>query len=244
MRWILALIAVVVLLIAAGAVYVFTNLDAIVEAAIEKYGSELTETRVSVGGVDISLTDGRGTLTGIEIANPDGYDAENAFSLGEITLDIDPESVTGSPIVIDAVIVAAPEVTYEMNTALSSNIQDLLDNIQRQSSGGAKKSEAPAEGGEEVLLRIRRFEFRDGRLAADTRAAGGKQVELKLPPFTMTDVGGANGAPAGKIGAEVLQAYGQSVVQTVARSEIDKQVKKGTKKVKKEAKKALEGLFD
>ena len=55
---ILGLMLIIVLAIAGSVYYLLTNLDALVEAAIEKYGSEATQTSVLVDSVKINLTDG------------------------------------------------------------------------------------------------------------------------------------------------------------------------------------------
>ena len=50
------------------------SLDSIVKAAIEKYGSEATGTTVEVAAVDVGLKDGRATVTGLVVMNPEGFD--------------------------------------------------------------------------------------------------------------------------------------------------------------------------
>ena len=62
--------AAVVVIAAVAAYLLLTSLDAIVERAIERYGSEITGTAVRVSSVDISLTSGRGTVRGLTVANP------------------------------------------------------------------------------------------------------------------------------------------------------------------------------
>ena len=81
---ILGLMLIIVIAIAGSVYYLLTNLDALVEAAIEKYGSEATQTSVLVDSVKINLTDGAAGITGLTIGNPAGYDLPNAFSLAEI----------------------------------------------------------------------------------------------------------------------------------------------------------------
>ena len=54
------IIIILLLIVIAGAVlYVLNNLDAIVEAAIEEYGSDAVKTSVQVEGVEIRLTEDR-----------------------------------------------------------------------------------------------------------------------------------------------------------------------------------------
>ena len=54
-KMLLVIMAVLVIAIAAAVYYLFANLDAIVEAAIEKFGSEAVKTSVQVDQVEIRL---------------------------------------------------------------------------------------------------------------------------------------------------------------------------------------------
>ena len=118
----LILIAVSLLVIGVlgGAYYLFTNLDSIVKSAIESYGSEALATKVTVGGVSISLSNGQGTITNLRVAEPRGFGDGDAISFGEISVGIDAQSlVNQKPIVIDLVRVMDPSVEFEMNAKLS-----------------------------------------------------------------------------------------------------------------------------
>ena len=71
---ILLLGVLVVALGAGGALYyVYSNLNEIVRTAIEEYGSEVLGTSVTVEDVSLSLTEGRGQITGFRIAEPRGF---------------------------------------------------------------------------------------------------------------------------------------------------------------------------
>jgi uncharacterized protein (UPF0333 family) len=78
----LILAGVIVIIIAGGVYYVFTNINAIVKAAIEKHGSQATRTDVRVSSVDITLSTGKGAISGMTVENPAGFTSRNIFSLG------------------------------------------------------------------------------------------------------------------------------------------------------------------
>ncbi len=232
-KWIAIVGLLVVAALGVGVFTLLRSLDAIVEAAIEKYGSEITGTTVRVASVEIILTDGRGTIRGLTIANPPGFSSGSAFSLGEITLDIEPNSVTENPVVIDEVRVLAPQVAYELDANLGSNIQTILDNIERHvgsgrsSSGGGGDGDATGNAqGPEVRLAVKRFTFEKGEVEADASAVGGETLKVELPPLGMRNLGGSRGAPPGDIGSEVLEAYTRVVVKTVGMQQAKKQLDK------------------
>src|SRR6202000_495394 len=88
---------VVLLVIIAGVSwYLYSNLDSYVKAAIEKYASDATQTAVRVDSVKISLSTGEGTITGLTVANPDGYSSAKAVSIGTILMRLDIGSVRGT----------------------------------------------------------------------------------------------------------------------------------------------------
>jgi uncharacterized protein involved in outer membrane biogenesis len=241
MRWIGIVFAVLVLVVAAGVYYLTRQLDSIVAAQIESHGSAITGTAVGVGGVDIALRQGRGTLRSVSVASPAGYQAKNTFQLGEITVDIDPSSVTGSPIVLDEVVIAAPEVHFEVDAQARSNVQQILDHARAVSPSEPEAKES----GEPVHLRIKSFQFRDGKIQADTRALGGKTYELEMPALGLRNVGGSAGAPPDQIAKAVMTAYAQSVVKRVAKSQVQGQLDTVIdKQLGGEAGKAAKGLLD
>ena len=86
-----------------------------------------------------------------------------------------------------------------------------LDVIRKNAESGE-----PAAGKEEEPLRlvIRRFSLRRGQI--DTTAVGGKQVELKLPPLRLDDIGAPQGATPGEIGKIVVRAMTRQVATAVA----------------------------
>ncbi|HER43572.1 MAG TPA: hypothetical protein ENO08_03845, partial [Candidatus Eisenbacteria bacterium] len=125
MKRALIVFAAVAVLVAAVVIYMLSNIDSLVARAIEKHGSRVTRTSVSVSGVELSLKEGRGSITGLRVESPDGFDARDAFTLGDITLDVDIKSLRGEPVVIDEIRVSAPVVNVEVRETGASNIDDL-----------------------------------------------------------------------------------------------------------------------
>ena len=75
-----------------GVFLVLSNLDSIIQAAVEKYGSEIMDTKVSLKKVKVEPSSGVGGLYRFSVQNPKGFEADHAFELGEVKIDmIDPE---------------------------------------------------------------------------------------------------------------------------------------------------------
>jgi uncharacterized protein involved in outer membrane biogenesis len=218
---ILGLVVIILLALAGGVYYVVTNLDALVKAAIEKYGSEATKTAVRVERVHISLGGGSGTITGLTIANPSGFAAPTAFSLGEIHTAINTKALTDKKIVIDEVRILAPQITYEMNTDKQGNLNVLKDNLvaatPKQTGPVEKKPE-----GKPLVLTIRHVILQDAALHATLVPLNNKQYDLKLPKLEMTNL---NGTPA-QIARQILTRLTDHARAEIQKSAIGQEIDK------------------
>ena len=65
-------VSVLVVLIIAAVIYVFSSLDAIVAGAIQKYGTQVTQTPVRVSSVSMGLASGGGSFQQVTVSNPAG----------------------------------------------------------------------------------------------------------------------------------------------------------------------------
>jgi hypothetical protein len=218
---ILIVFLLLVAVIGVALYFVFTNLDAIVKAAIEQVGSQTTQTAVRVDKVKIKLTDGAGTISGLSIANPTGFGTPNAFSLGEINTQIDINSLAKGPITIDKVIIRKPQVFYEMNKDRQSNLSELYKNIAASTGGGSTNK--PAAKGKEPKLIIRHFLLSDATVEANVVPLN-KKYTLKLPTIELKDLGGKDGATPSEISKQVLDTITKQALAAVKQAGIDEKV--------------------
>lgn len=238
-RVLIVVVAVLLIGIIGIGVFLYNNINPIVKSAIEKNGAAILGTDVSVGSVDISLKNGRGTIRGVKVKNPDGYDGD-AFELGEITVDIAVASLNKDPIVIDAIRIAAPDVRVILDEKGKSNIAVIKDAADRYQASTAKKPEGKQDGGFEKRFRIESFTFEEGRVAADATALDRGSIEAAMPAVRLSDVGGRNGDTPDGIGKTVSRAFLGAVMGAIGNELKGRALEEG----KDEAKKALEKLLD
>ncbi len=223
---------IVLAVVVAGLFYLGSRLDSIVQAAIERYGSEATGTQVSVSSVNLSLREGRGTLHGLSIANPQGFSDGDAIRFGTITLAFDLDSLRGrSPIIINEATIEAPYVAYEQNRAGKSNLQTIEANIDRYRGPGSETPKPQTAPGEEQRILIKKFVFEDGKIQISAPELK-EPIDRNLPSIRMNDVGGSQGATPPEIGKLVLAQFARSAGRTLAREGLqrflDKQFGKET----------------
>lgn len=217
-------------------------LGSIVKAGVNKFGPGITQTKVELQNANLSPLSGAGTLTGVSVGNPTGWSAGNAFYLGKVHIDMQPFSVFGDHIVINELIVEQPEFTYETKI-VSSNIGDLLANIEK--SLGAEKSGAQpqAKNGKPLKLEVRKFVLRNGHV---TVGVGGAAVTMPMPPVELANVGTAEG---GVTPAELAFAVMRSVTTSVVAASTDALKKIGgtsgaaAADAAKQATQAIKGFF-
>ncbi len=194
MKKIILSVIIILMIAVAGAVYyVFYNLDAIVKAAIEEYGSDAINTEVRVEKVRTWLTEGTAVVYGLSVANPDGFSLPQAFSLGEMAVGLNLEKTNRELIAMDVVSIVAPQVFYEINAQRQGSLNVLKNNMD---IGGESPAGAPAGDGatasdaSPVKLEITRFEFKDASLHAKIAPLQDKTYDLKLPALILTDLSG------------------------------------------------------
>ncbi len=204
----------------AGVIYIGGSIDSIVESGIEKYGSEILKARVRVGAVEISPQSGKGTLRGVSIGNPDGFETESAFELDEVTITLDIGTVAGNPVVIKEIRVIAPQLTYEVNEN-GNNLEALQKNIAAYTGGGASKDTASAKGdsdGEAARkLIIEKLTIQNGTIGVSASNIQNDTTEVPLPNLEFKNIGkGKDGTSPGAVAAKLLDAVTKQVVMATA----------------------------
>lgn len=244
LKWLVGISLVVLLGIGIAGYSLYSNLDSLVAQAIEEYGSEAAGVAVRVDRVALDLEAGRASVFGLRVSNPPGFKGDHAFTLGEITVDIDLESlVKQDPLVLDEIRIEAPIVYFELNEARQANLDVLKDNAAK---AGSKESvaESPDSSGPETRIAIRQLRFSGGRVEADTRAVGGNEIEAKLATAELSNVGGRKGEPAGEIGAIVLKELSRQTAIAIGQDQIGKLLKDKLGKKGRKAAEAVGGLLD
>lgn len=199
-------LGLIIVVIAVGIYYLSQNAGSLVAGVIEKQGSRVTQVAVGVEGVDISLTDLKAGIRGLTVGNPTGFQTDRAVSLGEVSVklakDWDPNLI-----VVEEVMINAPEVTYEIGSG-GSNIAAIQKNVEdfmRVVSGGESSaaSSEPAAAGDEgsAKLVISNLYIKGGKVNVSASLMQGKTLTTPLPEIHLKDIGKDSG---GATPAEVV----------------------------------------
>lgn len=243
MKKIILVVIVLILVAVAGLFYLYTNLDTLVAAAIQKYGSQVTQTAVRVDNVSIQPTEGSAKISGLTIANPEGYSSPYAFKLQDIGTQVDFQNSSRDKIVIDDITISTPEVFYEINADRETNLLELKDNM---ALGEPEKQKQETQPADQPNIIIRRLSFTGGNVHANVVPLD-KQYDLKLPAIRMTNLGGQNGAPPAEIARQILSQLLERVRQTVAARGVGRELEEARQKLdteKEELKSRAEEALD
>ena len=202
LKIILAILAAVVVILAIAGYYVFKNFDSLAKTAIEDIGSDLTQTEVRVDTVAFKLTQGRGDIGGLTIANVDGFEQPNLFTLGHIGLQVDPATLRDPVIVINEILIDGAKLTLEHKGLTATNVQQLLDNIRAQTGSG--EPEAETDSGRELRFMVKSLQFTD--LGMDVVSPQIDNRTLALPDIARSNLGTPEtGLTSRELGLAIVQ---------------------------------------
>ena len=138
MKSLLKIVLVVALVIGVGVWYfVSFRLDDMIRHQIETSGSAALGTQVSVGGLSTNIKEGALTISSITVANPPGFNNDNAFSLNGIEAVVDYK--TGE---VKRVIVDKPEIVIEEKGG-ATNFTELMANLEKPAEEPAEQPDEP-----------------------------------------------------------------------------------------------------
>lgn len=186
---------------------VFYYFDALLKGAIEVVGTEVLGTSVTVTSVSVSPLNGRGSISGLRIENPQGFNADYVIELSAILLNINTSTVFSEVVEIESVTIVRPQITYETRIT-TDNIRTLLGALSSTQSSSSNAERAASGGSKRVI--IRQLQILEPQL---TLVAAGITAPISLPDIQLQNIGTASEAttvPAAI--ATVLAALSTSIL--------------------------------
>lgn len=234
------------------------SMESIIKKVVHQYGSQIIGTDVSIGGVDLALSDGMAMVKNIKIGNPKGYQSPYLFYLKELDVQIDISSLASDTIIIEKINITAPEINYETDGLKKSNVSDILDNIQKNTASDNSSEPKPQkednadESSKKVI--IKSLVVTDGKVAAILgKGALKAPITVSLPTIKMSNIGQEKqgSSPVETITAvitKILQTASQAVLSANlaglqdAAQNVAGNLKKGAQNLQQQGKDALDNL--
>ncbi len=179
-------VILLIVLIVVGAIAVHFFLDGEVKKAIERIGPKITKVDVKVKTVNIILLSGSGAIKGLVIGNPEGFKSPSSISLGKVKLSLKPTSLLSKKVVIQSIVLEAPEITFEQIMG-KNNLLVLRKNLD---SAGGDQEQAKEESSAKKL-QVDEFAIAGGKIhvLVNLPGIGDKAVTVSLPKIYLKDLG-------------------------------------------------------
>ena len=191
-----------ILLVGGG---LFFYVDSIVKSGIEVVGTQVLGANVTVDSVSISPLSGTGSLRGLRVGNPEGFNSDYAFQLEEVSITLNTSSVFEDVVEIENVTILQPEINYETRIT-TDNIRALIANITGGSSAASSANSGDAGAGKQII--IREFRMLDPQLNVVATVI---TAPVPLPDIELNDIGAEAGSTS------VAQAL-DLILSTLSRS--------------------------
>ena len=176
----------------------------VVKFAVEKVGSRVLATDVSVDNVSISLWRGTGLIENLRVANPEGFEQPDAMSLGRLSYAVDPMSLLSDTIHVGHIKVTDLAMTFEM-AGRQSNLKALQNNMAKATSSDqaadSPQKEASADNGDAKAgknVRIDLVEINNPRVTVAVANLPVEKASVSLGSVKLTNIGGENGTSPAK----------------------------------------------
>ena len=206
-KWIVRILLAVVILIIIGIVALGLSLDGAIKKGVETFGPQITKVDVKLAGVSLSLLSGSGSIKGLVIGNPEGYQSPHAISVGSSSVSISPGSVLADKVVVKYIRIEAPEIVVELGPG-GSNLQKIQANLssgKSSTSGATDKPAVEAKPGKK--LQVDEVVVTGGKITLAASMLGGKLSEAPLPEVRLTNLGrGPEGITPAELGTRILSA--------------------------------------
>lgn len=213
----IVLIAVGVILILV--VVLMLSLGQIIKTAVNTAGPKLAGVPVHLNSVVVNPLTGMVRIKGLVVGNPEGFNTPSAMELNDFKLNIKMSSLFSKAIVIEEILIDAPQITFEKSLK-SSNLSTLQANLAPKNAATPKPEAAPApekKKGAAKKIIIEDFQLNGAKVNVTITALGGKKMTLPLPNIHMKDIGkNSGGANPAEVISEVFDSISKAVMGAVS----------------------------
>lgn len=212
MKLVLKLVAaVVVLIIIAVGVLVF-YIDHLAKTGIEKGSTYALDVPTTVDDVSVGILRGEFEMTGLNVANPAGFNTPHFLNLGKGHTAVTLGSLMEETVEIKHIRLSDIDVNLEKNGG-KANYQAILDALKKFES--QSEDPPPDEAGSSKKFVVRLIEIENVQVHADVLPIGGELTRLHVvvPKITLQDIG--TESDQGVVIAELTQIMVQAILKAI-----------------------------
>lgn len=200
------LIAFLVLVVGGG-LFAYLNFESGIRRGIEIAGSNALGVPVNVTGVSLSPFSGEGSIRGLTIANPEGFDAPYAIELGGLDIAFNIDSLFSDVIEINSILISDAKITYETKV-VTDNIRTLLNNLPRDNAAPVVEANPDAPANQKVIIRDLRIV--NPQINLHTKVAS---APIPLPDIQLQNIGDqSNAVTVAEAARQIIGAINRAII--------------------------------
>lgn len=212
-----------VLLLAGFTVLAFT-LNGLVKSGIERTGTELTQTEVSVEQVSINPWSGSGTIEGLRVRNPEGFESEHAIVIQNFEVSLNIRSIFSDTLIINEIILTEPAISV-IQKVPQNNLRMLMRNM-----------DEVAAGPDSQAMLIRSLLVRNAQVSVTPSIGEQPSATVTMDEIELQNVGEDGSANVKQVVRQVASRIINEAMKTALSGQLDE--------LKNKAKDAVKDIFN
>lgn len=188
MKMLLKIVAVVIVLLIILAVALVFYIDVIAKRIVEESGSSAMGVPVSLDSADVGLTTAKFEMSGLRVANPEGFKTDHFMTLNQGDVNVSAKTLMEDMVELPALNLTGIDLNLERSGG-KANYDVIMDNLK------SHESKEPAPPGEGKRFVIRKVNVNDIKVHLDMMPIGGEltELDLKIDNVTLEDIGSESG---------------------------------------------------
>ncbi len=181
MKLVIKLVIGVVVVVLLAVLAVFFFLDSIARSAIEEGATYALGVRTTLEKADVGVLSGRFSLAGLDVSNPEGFDAPNFLSLGAGTVEVSLGTLRSDTVELPLLALSDIDLALEKKSA-GSNYGVIAQNLKRFESADEPQTPDPQkqEGPGKDFV-IHEILITNVNVTAEMAATGGQLNQVRVP---------------------------------------------------------------
>ncbi len=188
MKSLVKTVVVVAFLVAIALVALVTFADRLVKRGVEEGGTYALGVETTLTGVGLDLRQGQVDLSGLRVANPEGYPDPHLLTVQSMRLVVPPRNLLAEIVEVELLSLDDATITLDRREG-RTNFEQILENLERF-EGDAPPAEAPEDP---KRFRIRKLRLEGLRAHIDLGLSGAVQqageIDVALAPIEIDNLG-------------------------------------------------------
>lgn len=189
-KLLLGVVGGIIVLLVLVVVIVFISIDKIAKTGVEKGATYALAVPTSLSSADVGVLSGKFAMSGLEIANPEGFDSPYFLRLESAGVEVSLDSLMSDVVTLPSLSLTDLNVHIDGVTG-KSNVKTILDNLKRFESDEPKPDSDEAAPAKKFV--VNEIDIQNVVVHVHLLPAGGELTTQKLivPEIKLTDVGSA-----------------------------------------------------